>query len=207
MPRSKLVPCWSAPPGARLPAVLRACSPQRDMTPQTAGVEAASSRFQGLFYPQMSQINADFFRSAARKSEGRPIASISRQSRSGFQPVTAHSLITVFLGHSDRPAAKTSSPWHLSAESASYDSPGQSDAKGGASPWVERRLCSCSSAPSAAVGKADCGRRSNGTHAGSSPFYILRPVMMVFRSPLQGSFRVWALPRATRLAGACPGLS
>ncbi|MGI5925420.1 MAG: hypothetical protein ACOX9E_15860, partial [Lentisphaeria bacterium] len=32
--------------------------------------------------------------------------------------------------------AKTSFPWHLSAESASYDSPGQSDAEGGASPWV-----------------------------------------------------------------------
>jgi hypothetical protein len=49
--------------------VLRACSPQRDIIPRAAPVteqptrrspgrvEAASSRF---FYPQMSQINADF---------------------------------------------------------------------------------------------------------------------------------------------------
>jgi hypothetical protein len=78
-------------------------------------------------------------------------------------------------GHSDRSATKTSSSWHLSAESASYDSPGQSDAEGGASPWVKCCLCSSSLTPLAAVGGADCGQWGNGTYARPSPFYALHP--------------------------------
>jgi hypothetical protein len=76
-------------------------------------------------------------------------------------------------GRFDCPTTEMSSPRHLSAESANDDSPGQSDAEGGASPWVKRRLCSCSSAPLAPVGKADWGQRGNGTHARCSP--SLRP--------------------------------